>query len=109
MDATEFDADETALERFARLYMTPEETIKHWDVWMSTQTETTQAVMAKMVATVAEEHDITDDEAKQYLCVQKVIEDVGVGWVESWLDAYDKEQFMANRTLKPMSISRKRK
>lgn len=109
MDATEFDADETALERFARLYMTPDETIKHWDVWMSTQTETTQAVMAKMVATVAEENDITDDEAKQYLCVQKVIEDVGVGWVESWLDAYDKEQFMANRTLKPMSISRKRK
>jgi len=109
MDATEFDADETALERFARLYMTPDETVKHWDVWMSTQTETTQAVMAKMVATVAEENDITDDEAKQYLCVQKVIEDVGVGWVESWLDAYDKEQFMANRTLKPMSISRKRK
>jgi hypothetical protein len=109
MDATEFDADETALERFARLYMTPEETVKHWDAWMSTQTETTQAVMAKMATTVAEENDITDDEAKQFLCVQKVIEDVGVGWVENWLDAYDKEQFMASRTLKPMSPSRKRK
>jgi hypothetical protein len=43
------------------------------------------------------------------LCVQKVIEDVGVGWVENWLDAYDKEQFMATRTLKPMMTSRKRK
>lgn len=109
MDATEFDADETALERFARLYMTPEETIKHWDAWMSTQTETTQAVMAKMAATVAEENEITVDVAKQFLCVQKVIEDVGVGWVENWLDAYDKEQFMATRTLKPMMTSRKRK
>jgi hypothetical protein len=109
MDATEFDADETALERFARLYMTQEETIKHWDVWMSTQTETTQAVMAKMAATVAEDNDITVDEAKQFLCVQKVIEDVGVGWVENWLDAYDKEQFMATRTLKPMTAIRKRR
>ncbi len=109
MDANEFDADETALERFARLYMTPEETVKHWDAWMSTQTETTQAVMAKMATTVAEENDITVDEAKQFLCVQTVIEDVGVGWVENWLDAYDKEQFMAARSLKPMTLSRKRK
>ena len=109
MDAIEFDADETALERFARLYMTPEETVKHWDAWMSTQTETTQAVMAKMATTVAEENDITVDEAKQFLCVQKVIEDVGVVWVENWLDAYDKEQFMAARSLKPMTLSRKRK
>jgi hypothetical protein len=29
--------------------------------------------------------------------------------VENWLDAYDKEQFMATRTLKPMMTSRKRK
>ena len=109
MDVTEFDADETALERFARLYMTPEETSKHWDAWMSRLNEIGAAGMEQLATVTAEENEITVDEAKQYLCVQKVIEDVGVGWVENWLDAYDKEQFMATRTLKPMMTSRKRK
>jgi len=109
MDATEYDADETALERFARLYMTPEETIKHWDAWYQRLGDEGKAGLEMLLSATSEDNEITVDEAKRFLCVQKVIEDVGVGWVENWLDAYDKEQFMASRTLKPMMTTRKRK
>lgn len=107
MEQNQTDLDETSLERFARLYMTPEATLAHWNTWMSTQTETTQAVMEKMAISVAEDNEISVDEAKQFLCVQKVIEDVGVTWVQSWLRGYDKEQFQATRLLKPMIRGRK--
>jgi len=99
---------ETPVERFARLYGTPERGAQLWAQWMQTQTETTQAVMENVAAGVAEEQAIPLEEAKTYLALQKLIEDRGIKFVENFLREHDREQMAAGRKLAPMAVRPKR-
>jgi len=99
---------ETPVERFARLYGTPERGAQLWAQWMQSQTETTRAVMENAAASVAEEQGITVEEARTFLALQKLIEDRGIKFVEQTLREYDRSALAANRTLAPLKMQRKR-
>lgn len=99
---------ESPVERFARLYGTPERGAQLWAQWMQTQTDTTRAVMEHAAASTAGEKGITIDEARTFLALQKLIEDRGISFVENFLREHDRKALTATRTLTPMAPRRKR-
>ncbi|MFM7322384.1 MAG: hypothetical protein ACKO5K_12790 [Armatimonadota bacterium] len=99
---------ETPVERFARLYGTPERGARLWSQWMETQTETTRGVMENVAATVAEERGISIDEARTFLAIQKLLEDRGPAFVTKFLREHDNAEMQSGRTLRPMAAARKR-
>ena len=100
---------ETPLERFARLYGTPERGRQLWETWMASQTPTTQVVMEKVAQTTAEERDITVEEARTFLAVQKVLEDRGPKFAERFLHEHDAAQLQQGRQLRPLALGRRRR
>lgn len=100
---------ETPLERFARLYGTPERGRQLWSQWMETQTPTTQAVMEKMAQTTAEDREITVEEARTLLSLQKLLEDRGLSFAERFLREHDMELLNEGRRLRPLALSRKKR
>jgi len=99
-------ATETPVERFARIYGTPERGAQLWSQWMQSQTETTRAVMENAAASVAEDKGITIDEARTFLALQKLIEDRGIKFVEQTLREHDRSALAATRILAPMKRKR---
>jgi hypothetical protein len=75
---------------------------------MQSQTETTRAVMENAAASVAEDKDITIEEARTFLALQKLIEDRGIKFVEQTLREHDRSALAATRTLTPMKPQPKR-
>jgi len=100
---------ETAIERFARLYGTPERGARLWSQWMESQTETTRGVMENVAGTVAEERGISLEDARTFLAIQKLIEDRGVKFVEKFLKEHDAAAMSAGRTLRPMASAKPRR
>lgn len=98
---------ESPVERFARLYGTPERGARLWAQWMESQTETTRAVMEKVAADTAQERGITEDEARTFLAIQKLLEDRGPKFVERFLREHDAAALAEGRRLRPMSLSRR--
>ena len=100
---------ETPLERFARLYGTPERGRQLWSQWMETQTPTTQAVMEKVAQTTAEEREITVEEARTFLSLQKLLEDRGLPFAEKFLHEHDLAAMNQDRRLRPLALTRKKR
>lgn len=102
------DSSETLLERFARIYGTPERGRQLWAQWMGTQTPTTRAVMEKVAETTAEERGITIEEARTFLSLQKLLEDRGVPFAEKFLRDQALSAMKAGRQLRPLTLRKKR-
>lgn len=97
--------NEGALERFTRLYGTPERGRQLWEHWMETQPETVVDVMEKVARDLAEENGISVEEARTALAVRKLVEDRGGKFVERYL----REHETAQRNLKPLVLPRKKR
>ena len=91
----------SAWERFVTLYGTPERVSRLWKQWMETQTETSIAFLEKAIADSAGANQLTVEEARTRLVLEKVVEDRGPRFVEKFLREHDQ----AGKTLKPMTIS----
>jgi hypothetical protein len=96
---------EGALEQFTRLYGTPERGRQLWEEWMSTQPEAVVDVMEKLARDLAEQNEISLEEAQTALAVRKVVEDRGRKFVERYLREHD----LAQRRLKPLTLPRKKR
>lgn len=92
-------------ERFAQLYGTPERIETLWQQWMATQTETSIAFLEKAIADQAEANQITFEQAKTRLVLEKLVEDRGPKFVERFLREHDQ----ASKPLKPLSLSKKKR
>ncbi len=95
----------SAWERFVTLYGTPETIARLWDQWMATQTPTSIAFLEKALADSAEAHKMPLEEARARLVLEKLVEDRGPRFVEKFL----REQGVASKTLKPMTLSKRSK
>jgi len=103
------DDAETPVERFARLYGTPERGARLWSQWMESQTETTRGVMENVAVTVAEERGLSIEEARTFLAIQKLLEDRGPAFVTKFLREHDLAELQSGRALRPMAAPRKRR
>ena len=96
---------EAAVERFLRLYETPERGQLLWEQWMGTQPETVVTFMEKAAKDLAEEAGVSVEEARTRLAVQKLIEDRGSKFIQRFLREHD----AAQRPLKPLQLIRKKR
>ena len=101
--------DETPMERFARLYGTPERGRQLWSQWMETQTATSRGVMETVAQATAEERGVSIEEARTFLAIQKLIEDRGPQFAERFLREQDLAAMNAGRQLRPLALSRKKR
>ena len=100
---TEDTLVETIRERFIAIYGTPERSKKHWDQWMSVQSEAGRSIIEQMAETTAEEQGISLEAAQGRLAVEKVIQDLGIDYAEKYLTKHDAAALKASRALKPMT------
>ena len=92
-------------ERFAQLYGTPERIETLWQQWLATQTEVSAAFLEKAVADQAEANQISVEEAKTRLVLEKLVEDRGPKFVEKFL----REHAQAQKPLKPLVLGKKKR
>ena len=92
-------------ERFAQLYGTPERIERLWQQWLATQTEISIGFLEKAVADQAEANQISVEAARARLVLEKLVDDRGPKFVEKFLREHDQ----AGKTLKPLSLTKKKR
>jgi hypothetical protein len=95
----------TIWERFTQLYATPERIEALWQQWMATQTPNSIAFLEKAIGDHAEANQLSFEEAKKRIVLEKLVEDRGPKFIERFLREHDQ----ASKPLKPMNLSKKKR
>ncbi len=99
----------SVFEQFLLVWGTPERGAMLWEMWQAGRDPFSQQMLEQLAHSTAEEANISLDEAKRRLAVEKVLSDVGPDYAARFLESYKNFVFTYSRPLKPMVIRPKKR
>jgi hypothetical protein len=95
-------------EQFLKVWGTPERGEQLWQQWYDAQVETGRAVLDHLVEQTVEERNISPEEARRRLAIEKFLNDRGVDYAVKFVNGYKAKLLTASRPLQPMAVRRKK-
>lgn len=99
----------SAVEQFFLIWVTPERGKILWDLWYRTQSETVRGVLDSLAQNMVDEHNVTLEEARTQLAVEKMLADRGTNLAANYVDSYKARKLRNSRTLRPMMLAKKKR
>ena len=75
-------------EQFLLVWGTPERGAALWEMWLAGRDAAGRGLLEQLAQTTAESYDISLEEARQRLAVEKVLSDVGPQYAVKFLESY---------------------
>jgi hypothetical protein len=99
----------SVFDQFMMVWGTPERGLALWEMWLGGRDAFSREMLEQLAQSTAEEAQVSLDEAKRRLAVEKVLADLGPNYAIRFMESYRHFVFTYSRPLKPMVIRSKRK